>query len=57
MEVSGQLHVPAALHAEKEPRYPLHRRLGGPQSRSSRDDEEKNLTDPAGKRTPVVQPV
>jgi hypothetical protein len=30
--------------------------LGGPQSRSGRDGEEKNLT-PAWNRTPAVQPV
>jgi hypothetical protein len=42
MEVSGQLHVPATLSPGKEPRYPLDRRLGGPQSRSGRDGEEKN---------------
>jgi hypothetical protein len=30
--VSGQRHAPAALY----PRYPLDRRLGGPQSRSGR---------------------
>jgi hypothetical protein len=29
----------------KEPRYPLDRRLGGPQSRSGRRGEEKNLED------------
>jgi hypothetical protein len=46
LEVSGQLHAPAAL-----PRYPLDRRLGGPQSRCGRRGEEKIL-DP-----PVVQPV
>jgi len=34
MDVSGQLHVPAALPPGKEPRYPLDRRLNGPQSRS-----------------------
>jgi hypothetical protein len=36
MEVSAQLHAPAALPIGKEPppRYPLDRRLGGPQSRS-----------------------
>jgi hypothetical protein len=40
-------------------RYPLDRRLGGPQSRSGRCGEEKIL-DPTGTRTPtplVVQPV
>jgi hypothetical protein len=33
--VSGQCHAPAALYPRvKDPRYPLYRRLGGPQSRS-----------------------
>jgi hypothetical protein len=32
---SGQHHAPAALYPRgKDPRYPLERRLGGPQSRS-----------------------
>jgi hypothetical protein len=38
------------------PRYPLDRRLGGPQSWPGRYAEEKNLA-PAGNRTPAVQPV
>jgi hypothetical protein len=38
------------------PRYPLDRKLGGPQSQSGRRGEEKIL-DPTGTRTPVVQPV
>jgi hypothetical protein len=42
MEVSGQLHAPAALPPGKSPRYLLDRRLGGPQSRSGRGGEEKN---------------
>jgi hypothetical protein len=42
MEVSGQLHAPVASSQGKNPRYPLDRRLGGPQSRSGRDGEEKN---------------
>jgi len=33
MEVSGQLHAPAALPVGKRPWCPLDRRLGGPQSR------------------------
>jgi len=33
---------------EKIPRYPLDRRLGGPQSRSGRGDEEKNSQPPPG---------
>jgi hypothetical protein len=55
MEVSGQIHAPAALTHEKEPQYVLDRRLGGPQSRSGRCGE-KILT-PAGNRTWAVQPV
>jgi hypothetical protein len=31
----------------KSPRYALHRRLGGPQSRSGRGEEEKNFRPPA----------
>jgi hypothetical protein len=35
MGMSGQRHAPAALYPlRKDPRYPLYRRLGGPQSRS-----------------------
>jgi hypothetical protein len=37
---------------EKSPRYPLDRRLGGPQSRSGLRGEEKIL-DPTGTRTPT----
>jgi len=35
MEVGGQRHAPAALPPGKT-RYPLYRRLGGPQGRSER---------------------
>jgi hypothetical protein len=42
MEVSGQLHVQAALPQRKNPWFLLDRRLGGPQSRSGRGGEEKN---------------
>jgi hypothetical protein len=42
MEVSGQLHAPAALPQGKSPRYPLDR-LGGPQSRSGRDGSSSLL--------------
>jgi len=45
MEVSGQLHAPAALPPGTEP-YPLDRRLGGPQSHSGRGGEEKNSQPP-----------
>jgi hypothetical protein len=43
MEVSGQLHIPAALSPGKDPWYPLDRRVGGPQSLSGRGGEEKNF--------------
>jgi hypothetical protein len=43
MEVSGQLHTPAALPPGKETRYPLDRRLSGLQSRSGRGGEERDL--------------
>jgi hypothetical protein len=46
MGMSGQLHAPAALPQRKEPRYPLDRGLGGPQSRSGRSGEEKNFALP-----------
>jgi hypothetical protein len=43
MVVSGQRHAPAALYPRgKDPRYPLDRRLGGPQSRSERRGQKKN---------------
>jgi hypothetical protein len=41
MEVSGQLQPPTALLQVKSPWYQLDRRLGEPQSRSGRGDEEK----------------
>jgi len=46
--VSGQLHAPAALLTGKEPRYPLYRRLGGPESCSGHGGEEKNFQPPPG---------
>jgi hypothetical protein len=46
MEVSSQLHAPAALPPGKDPWYPLDWRLGGPQSRSGRDGEEENSQPP-----------
>jgi hypothetical protein len=43
MGVSGQRHAPAELyHRGKDPRYPLDRRLGWPQSRSGRREKNKN---------------
>jgi hypothetical protein len=52
MEVSGQLHAPAALPQEKSPYCPLDRRLGGPQSRSGRSGEEKSPQSPPGFEPP-----
>jgi hypothetical protein len=47
MEVSGHLHVPTALPSgENTLQYPLDRSLHGPQSRSGRCEEEKNLALP-----------
>jgi len=46
MELSDQLHAPAALSQGKSPWYPLDRRLGGPQSRSGRGGLEKNSHHP-----------
>jgi len=42
MDLSNQLHAPAALTPGEEPLYPLYRRLDGPQSRSGRGEEENN---------------
>jgi len=43
MEMSGELHDPAALSPRKEPPWcPFYRRLGGLQSRSGRCGEGKN---------------
>jgi hypothetical protein len=52
LEMSGQLHAPAALPLGKESLVPLDRRLGWPQSRSGRHGEEKILT-LTGTRTPT----
>jgi hypothetical protein len=49
MEVSGQLHAPAALPPGKDPCYSLDRRLGGPQSRSGGGGEERNSQPPPGR--------
>jgi hypothetical protein len=43
MEVSGQLLTAVALPQGKGLRCPLHRRVGGPQSQSGREGEEKKL--------------
>jgi hypothetical protein len=58
MEVSGQLHAPAAFPPGKEPRYPLYRRLSGP--RAVLDAVMRKIPSPrreSNPRTPIVQPV
>jgi hypothetical protein len=52
LEVSGQFHASAALPLGKSPRYPLDRRLGGPQSRSGRRGVVTILAS-TGTRTPT----
>jgi hypothetical protein len=46
VEVSYQLHAPAALFPEKESPLLFDKRLGGSQSRSGRDGKEKNSQPP-----------
>jgi hypothetical protein len=52
LEVSGQLHAPAALPPRKAAQYTLDRRLSGLQTPSGRYGEVKIL-DPTGTRTPT----
>jgi hypothetical protein len=52
MQVSGQIHAPAALYERKEPEYPLHRWLHGLQSLSALRSKQK-LTRP---KFPEVKP-
>jgi hypothetical protein len=59
MEVSGQLHAPAALSPGKESLVPIGQEAGGPQSRSGQGGEEK-IPSPrreSNTRTPIVQPL
>jgi len=51
--VNSQRHGPAALPPGKT-RYPLYRRLGGPQGRSGR---VRKISPPTGIDTRTVQPV
>jgi hypothetical protein len=57
MEVSGELHAPAALPQGKSSLYPLDRGLGGPQRLSGRGGEEKNSHPLPGLEPPTVQPI
>jgi hypothetical protein len=56
MEVSGQLHVPAAVFSETELQYPLDRSTCQFHSRSGNCGEEKNLLPLSGNRTPIIEP-
>jgi hypothetical protein len=56
MGVSGQRHAPVALKPRaKDPRYPLYRRLGGPQSQSGHRGYTKILFASAGDRTSTAR--
>jgi hypothetical protein len=54
MEVSGQLHAPAALPPGKKPPVPTEQEAGWPQGRAGRCGK---IHGRGGNRTPVVQPV
>jgi hypothetical protein len=56
MEMSGQLHVPAALPPGKEPPVRLDRRLDGPQSQSGRHGKVKILASPELELRPLGRP-
>jgi hypothetical protein len=55
MEVRCQLHAPAALPPGNRTRYPLERRLGGPQRRSARRGEGNNSVS-TGTQTATARP-
>jgi hypothetical protein len=56
--MSGQIHAPTDLSPGKSPRYPLDRRLGGPQSQFGLYGERKNLSlRDSNSDLSVVQPV
>jgi hypothetical protein len=57
LQVSYQFHVPAALPPRGTQRYPLHRKLGGPQSRSRRYEKWNFLTLPGLEIRPLSRPI
>jgi len=57
MEDSGQLRALTALPPRKSPRYPLNRRLGGPQGRSGHGGEEENSQPLPGLEPQIIHPV
>jgi hypothetical protein len=54
MKVGGQRHPLATLPPGKETRYPLHRRLGGPQGLSR---QVRKISSPLGFDPQTIQPV
>ena len=54
MVVGGQCHGPAALPPPGKTRYPLYRRLGGPQGHSG---EVQKISPPPGFDSRTVQPI
>jgi hypothetical protein len=57
MEVSGQLHAPAALLPGIEPLVPIGQETGWIPDRSGRGGEEKNSQPLPGLEPPIIQPV
>jgi hypothetical protein len=57
MEVSGEYHATAALSPGRERRYPLYRRLGGPQSDLDNLEKRKILLFLPGNEIRIVQTV
>jgi hypothetical protein len=56
MEMSGQIHAPAALPQGKRLWYPFDRILRGPRSWSGRGGEEKNSQPLPGFEPQIIQP-
>jgi hypothetical protein len=57
MEVSDQLHAPAALPLRESPWYLLDKRLGVSQSRCGRSGEDKNSQSLPGLEPQIIQPI
>jgi hypothetical protein len=57
MEVSGELHIPAALSQGRSHVYPADRRVHRPQSRSGHGGGEENSQHLPGFEPPIIQPV
>jgi hypothetical protein len=56
MEISDELHTPAASSPGKSPQNPPDRRVGGPQC-WSKFREEENVSSAPGIKSPVNQPI